>query len=326
MRALTRADGPEIDADPLVEKPRAELRSLDLSVIRALRKEIAAGRPSIVFANGGATLPVAVGASPLGNQTLVYGSIGEPLFWAATPAARRRTGFLMRRADLVLAVSHATRRQIVEVLGVAPDRAEVVHPGVHPRFFDVEADPPVEALRVLFLGSLSAEKDPMAALEAISGALAKGPVHGRFVGGGPLRSDIEDEVARRRMGDHIEVVGPVADVTPHLRWADVLVLTSKSEGLPGVILEAGAAGVPAVAYEVGGIGDVITSGQTGELVERGEVGHLADHLVRLGADRSELARLGRAVRERVQDAFRHDQTIDRYDTLLRRLLDGAERP
>lgn len=319
FRALVRDDGPSVEATPLVDKDRSELGTIDVSVIRALGKTIGSFRPDIVFANGGATLPVSVVATELRRRTLAYGSIGEPLYWARSDRARKRTSFFLRRCDAVFAISRPTRRQLVEGLGVASDRAVVAHPGVGESFFEI-ASTASATMRVLFLGSLSPEKGPLAALTAFERAAERAAMEMRFVGGGPLLDELRGEA-----GDAVTVVGPVPDVREQLAWADVLVLASETEGMPGAVLEAGAAGVPTVAFDVGGVSDVVTNA-TGRLVDRADVDGMADALVELAGDSGARAALGSAVRDVVRSQFTLKASMDRYDDILRALHEGRPLP
>ena len=74
-------------------------------------------------------------------------------------------------------------------------------------------------------------------------------------------------------------------------------LPSLSEGVPRSILEAMALGKPVVASRVGGVAGVVEDGDTGLLVEPGDVGGLADRLRRMIADPGLCARMGRRARE-----------------------------
>ena len=327
LRALVRTEGPSIDAIPLVDKPREALRSIDVQVIRAVSRQIDEFEPDIVFANGGATLPISVGATVRKKRTaLVYGSIGEPLFWARSNAAKRRTGFLMRRCDLITAISCPTRTQIVSGLGVDRERVVVAHSGVADQFFQIEPDPSAGPFRLLFLGSIATEKGPLTALSAFEEASRTTPMRMRFVGAGPLIDDLRAKVEQRSLESVVEIVGSVPDVRPHLGWADGLVLASESEGLPGGVLEAGAAGVPSVAFAVGGVSDVVVHGETGVLVNRADVGALTDGLALLAGDATERDRLAEAVREKVRSEFSLKASLDRYDEVLRALRKGRPIP
>ena len=118
------------------------------------------------------------------------------------------------------------------------------------------------------------------------------------------------------MKGRLELAGSVEDVSEHLEWADVLLLSSRTEGLPAAILEAGAAGVPSVAFDVGGVREAVVDGRTGLVVPAGDTGALMSALRSLADDRSRISEMGAAARRHVEKNFRLEQAIDRYIQLL----------
>jgi glycosyltransferase involved in cell wall biosynthesis len=162
------------------------------------------------------------------------------------------------------------------------------------------------------VGSLSHEKDPELALAALA-LLTEAKL--RFVGDGPLRDELEQIASRLGVSDRVEFTGSVDDVTPHLEWAHVLLLTSRSEGLPGAILEAGAAGIPTVAVDVGGVTEAVSDGVGGFVTER-DPDAIAAALSRLDDDRALLEQLGSQARAETRERFAMDLVIDRYERLL----------
>jgi glycosyltransferase involved in cell wall biosynthesis len=169
----------------------------------------------------------------------------------------------------------------------------------------------------VWIGSLSIEKDPALALDAFAAAAIPGATL-RFVGDGPLRSELE---ARGVPG--VEFVGAVPDVAPHLEWARALVLSSRTEGLPGVVLEALGSGLPVIATAVGGVGDVVIDGATGQLVRPRDVGEMAAAITALSSDRLGRAAMGAAGRSLVAGAYLFTHSFDRYDAVLRGMAKGT---
>jgi glycosyltransferase involved in cell wall biosynthesis len=169
----------------------------------------------------------------------------------------------------------------------------------------------------VWIGSISAEKDPALALDAFAQA-GVGDARLTFVGDGPLRSELE---ARAVPG--VAFVGSVPDVGPYLQAAGGLVLSSKTEGLPGVVLEALAAGVPVIATDVGGVADLVVEGRTGFLVRSGDLDGMVDAVRRLGRDPGGRARMGTAGRELVAGGYLLTHSVDRYDAALRRVVKGT---
>ncbi len=320
FRSLVRGDGPIVGAVPLVDKPRSELGGIDLDVVRALRAAVREHQADLVFANGSATLRYGLTTRLMRRRPkLVYGSIGEPMAWAINPLARLRTATQMRLADLVTAVSSPTRRQIVDGLGLKPTKVVVAPTGVPSSFADIQPEEPTEHLRVLLLGSVTEEKRPGLAIRAVQSVANDHPIKLRIVGRGDLVAPLNEMLSSV---DPIELTGPTEDVAPHLAWADLLLLTSRTEGLPGVVLEAAAAGVPTVAFDVGGVSDVVQEGTTGFLVPRGDEEAFVVALRVATADRAQLRRMGDQARELVLRRYTLGHSFDRYDEVFRSVLAG----
>lgn len=309
------------------EEPRASLEPLrtgsrvdgeakvDLGLALALRRRLRQFRPDVVIANGGATLRYSV-ISRIGiGCKLVYVGIGEPDYWIRSGLSRWVNRLLLRRTDWVLAVSDQTRRGLVELEPAIADRASVAYRGIPDHFFSVRSAKPVGGLRLLMIGSLTSEKDPVRALRVVS---AIPGARLRFVGTGPLLEDLQIETPRLGMEARVEYAGSVEDVIPHLEWAHVLILTSRSEGLPGAVIEAGAAGVPTVAVDVGGIREAVIDQVTGFITGRRD-DDLIDRLMVLHADRERLVRMSEAARAHVRARFNSGVSTETYVRLLERL-------
>lgn len=312
-----------ISAETLTDQ--APQGRLGLRLLWKLRREIASRRPDVVFANGGSTLRyAAIAMAWLRHRPLLaYSSIGEPRYWTRSKRHATWLRALHKRADVVLAVSEVTRQQLITDIGLDPDQIHTAHTGIDPAAFDVPVDAHDGPLRILFLGNLSTEKDPHAALRVAAAASVAADVRLRFVGAGPLRAELEAEVASRGLDGLIEFSGSVQDVRPELQWADVLLLTSRTEGFPGVVTEAAAARVPAVAYAAGGTGETMATGESGILVELGDEAGAAKALVELAGDPERRLRMGEAARALASSRFTLESSVRRYDAVVRDQLQKA---
>ncbi len=125
---------------------------------------------------------------------------------------------------------------------------------------------------------------------------------------------------RRGLTGTVELIGVVADVLPHLQWADVLILTSATEGLPGAVLEAAFAGVPTAGFDVGGVSEAVVDGTTGRLVNRGDIDALSAVLVEMATDRDRTLAMGEEARRLALSRFTLDDAVDRFATVFDRLL------
>lgn len=294
---------------PLTSRHSDDIGKLAPELIRALRTKIRDLRPNVVLVAGPA-LRYGVLASLGLDVKVAYLAIGEPLFWTRAVWRAVLQGVALRRVDRVLAVSERTRQQLLRLEPSLEGRIDVVFTGVPTIPIELSRRDFVHGpLRVLAVGALSREKNPKDALR--SAARVQNCVL-RFVGSGPLVGQMRELAVRLAVDDRVEFVGAVDDVGPHLAWAHVLILSSLTEGLPGVVLEAGMAGVPSVAYDVGGVKEAVLQGVTGILVNPGNVDGLTEALDRLARNRAHLGALGLAAREHVEAHFELESIIDRY--------------
>ncbi len=118
-----------------------------------------------------------------------------------------------------------------------------------------------------------------------------------LVGDGPERANLEATAARLGITDRVVFAGARADVAEVLAALDVMALSSDTEGLPLVLLEAMACGLPVVSTDVGGIRAAL--GEAGRLCDRGDEEALRGALRALRDDPTERTRLGLLGRERV---------------------------
>ncbi|WP_406299294.1 glycosyltransferase family 4 protein [Embleya sp. NBC_00888] len=315
--------------------------------LRELRRR-AAG-VGLVIAHGSTTLD-ACGIALAGTGTpFVYVNIGDPRHWARDPLRRARVGLMLRRAVAIASVSPMGRDVLLRTYRLRPDRVRAIPNGRRPeRFPPPEGDDrakaraelglPADALVLAVVGALAAEKRVALAIEAFalledgerdtaSGAIAEPAATGAaererpsyhllVAGEGPERSSLE-ALAERRSPGRVAFTGNLADLGPVYRAADALVLSSTSEGVPGVLVEAGLSAVPAAATDVGFVRDVVVDGVTGALADVGP--GPGDPRALVAAIRRVLAgrdAMGRAVRERCLERHAMDTVVDAWIALL----------
>lgn len=250
----------------------------------------------VVIAHGSTALP-ACAIACAGVAPFVYRSIGDPAYWSASGLKRRQTTALLGRAQAVVTL-FPSASETLRSRGIRSHLATI------PNAVDAAAFPPVDAAQrtesrrrlglpleapiVVYLGALSGEKRPDRAVEL--GRRRPG-LHVLIVGDGPLRPRLEDEASGL---PNVSVLGPTTTPREVLAAADVVVIPSDTEGIPGVAIEAGLTGVPVVASDVGGISSVVLDGETGYLVPAGDDDALATAVDRAleGWDRLEIAARG----------------------------------
>jgi glycosyltransferase involved in cell wall biosynthesis len=177
---------------------------------------------------------------------------------------------------------------------------------------------------VLSLGALTWEKDPSAHL-AVTGAIAArhpGLVH-VVAGDGPLRQQAEDRARRLGAAARTRFLGSRTDVADVLAASDVVLVASRTEGMPACVIEAGIAGVPVAGYALAGVPEAVADGETGLLVTPGDRAALVDAVERLLLDAPLRARLGAAASARCRELFDIRRVAPLYGEVYRAIAEAA---
>lgn len=174
-------------------------------------------------------------------------------------------------------------------------------------------------VKLISVARLSPQKDPLRALDVIEllDRRQQGEWHLTWVGGGELADEFEEAIRHR--GLPVSWIGERDDVPRLLAEADGLLLTSRWEGLPLVLLEAMRGGLACVAPDVGSCSDAVENGATGFLYSvESSASEIADTLE---LARSDLDRLGDAARRRYEASFTEERLLreifDVYEELIR---------
>jgi len=142
-----------------------------------------------------------------------------------------------------------------------------------------------------------------------------------IAGGGTQRQELEMLVERLGLGRKVRFPGFVPDVKRWMQAADGFVLTSRWEGLPMGILEAGACELPQVATRVSGTCEAMKDGVTGWLANSGDDVELAEAMnLMMATPREERRLMGVRARQRVVEQFSLEAALDRHEALYRELL------
>ncbi|MGB9961592.1 glycosyltransferase family 4 protein [Halobacterium sp. MBLA0001] len=242
-------------------QPTVELLGNEISagVAKFLRNaddfDVVHAHSHLYFSTNLAALKRRLGETPLAitNHGLYSQNAPEWLFDAYLKTVGRWT---FNQADVVFCYTDEDRERVRE-FGV-DSRIEVVPNGVDTERFT--PDGPTSDLIdhdgevVLFVGRLVEGKLPGDAVAAVSRLARNRDVKLFVAGEGALRSELEDE--------HVEFLGqlPYKEMPSVYRSADVLILPSRAEGLPRVVLEAMASGVPVVVSDLEQVAPVVGDG------------------------------------------------------------------
>ena len=210
----------------------------------------------------------------------------------------------IKRSTFVAAVSSFGKSQLFRWCDrTLWSKIHVIHCGVDAAFLAHPHVPIPAAPRLVCIGRLSEQKGHLLLLEAAN-LLAVAGLDFKlvFVGDGPLRSDIEKQIAQYGLQKHIEITGWASSdqVREQLLASRAMVLPSFAEGLPVVIMESLALNRPVISTYVAGIPELVEPGVCGWLVPPGSAEVLAVAMrAALEAPLEKLEEMGKAGAERV---------------------------
>ena len=236
-----------------------------------------------------------------------------------------------RAADAIVANSDDVARDVIANERLDPRKVRVIRNAVAP---PRPQDPGARAAarrswRVgdddVVLGVV-ANFRPQKRLDVLVAALAAAPlpagVRVVFVGDGPCRPAITAQVAAAGIADRVRFTGLVPDARPLMAGFDVLVSSSRAEGLSNSLLEAGAAGLPVVATRAGGSAEVVVHGETGLLVPTDDAPALRAALDVVLGDADLRRRMGAAAAADVERRFGVDRLVRETGELYESLAEA----
>ena len=219
--------------------------------------------------------------------------------------------WVLKRMDHIICVSGANKKRLMN-LGIADRKITVVENAIDPgEFFGCSKYENTGLLRremgftnenkiVVSIGRLSKEKGQALGLKAYAEAVKQVPeARLVFVGSGPDEPKLQRLADELNVGWGIRFVRHRKNVVDYVRLADIVLLSSVTEGLPTVVLEAFVCGKLVIATAVGGTPEIVREGETGVLVAAGDELALSRAIAKYLHDDRTRQRLGANAREYV---------------------------
>lgn len=225
----------------------------------------------------------------------------------------------------VITVSQLQKDRLASMVGIPAEKIHVRHPGI-----DVPEAPPKhparDTIKCLAVGRMLPKKAPLETLEAFANAYRAEPrLRLDYIGEGPLMDVAIKYVQEHDLGEVVHLLGAQpADVTlGYFRASDLYILhsivdpgTGDEEGLPSTILEAMASGIPVVSTLHAGIPEAVAHGETGFLVQEGDVDAMAEYILNLARDADLRAAVGRKGWEVARERYSSDKCAARLREVL----------
>ncbi len=232
----------------------------------------------------------------------------------------------LRHFDAVIAVSEEVRQRLVRS-GVPADAVHLIRNGIDLRPFDTAVPSlrnqtePVDQLQVGWIGRLSREKGPDLFVRAAARVLPEFPGAGFIlIGDGPDRIELEHLLEELGIAAQVRLEGRRTDMPEVYASFDMLVSSSRREGLPMAILEGMAAGRPWVATSVGDVPTVVQNGVTGMVVPPEDLPQLADAILTLLRSKQQREQFGTEARALVEREFSAERMSSEYLRIYSRAL------
>lgn len=310
------------------------LRENTARIEELLRRE----RPDILHINSGgypgaySTLAAALAAQNVGVSHTVYvaNNIAMGYSWRRI-LDRSVDRDVVSAVELFVTGSSFAATALAEVLGLPTTRLRTIPNGIRER--EIVETP--EAVRkrigvpegrpmVAVVANLERRKGHLALFAALAELKSRGIVPMPWVvveGTGPEEAVLREAIVARRLGDDVAFLGREARIFDLMNAADIIVLPSiADEDFPNVVLEAMSLSKPVIASRIAGTPEQIVDGETGVLVESGDIAALADALDSLGGDSMLRGVMGAAGRSRFEGRFTAEHAIMAYRALYAELV------
>jgi glycosyltransferase involved in cell wall biosynthesis len=228
----------------------------------------------------------------------------------------RTMRFLWRHCDRLIFVCQSDLDDVSARKLVRVEQCRVVLNGINPK---IDFFARAHARQQLFIPDTSFVVGTVARLEYskdidlflnTADILRQEKITFRIVGDGPDRQHLLKAIEKLRLVDRVQIYTQAQNGYKFLPAFDLFLMTSRYEGLPYTLLEAGLAGLPVVAIDVGGISEIIQTGISGLLSRERTPAALANAIEYLMNDRSEARFMGAAAQQNIKTEFLEGRMIE----------------
>ncbi len=216
--------------------------------------------------------------------------------------------------DGVVVEGRQMRDYVVGASAKADTGVRIVESGIDLKRFVPSARHAGDGFVIGYIGRMSWEKNPMAFVDLAERLHARFPAASwRMFGQGPMTREVRGRVAASPIGEAIRFEGYLDHPTTGLAQIDVLIVPSKADGRPTVVMEANACGVPVIGAPVGAIPELIEEGRNGFVLSPNEHSRIGDLLAGWMADPAALDRLRATSRLVAEARFDQLKMFDAYE-------------
>lgn len=308
-------------------------RSMDIGALWRLGRLLGSFAPSVINIHDYASSPYAVSANWIaGRAPIVFTAHG--LLYEGFDRLRKRYRFFSKWFSQLTAVSYEVASRHKEFLNWS-DSVPVISNGVPPvepdmnRRNRVRSELGCRDVDHLFLavGNPRPEKGFEDLIDATQILDNDKTLENNFMvavagkmADTPYCRMLKKRAKHRGVEDRCRFIGFRSDMNALYAAADAFVLSSRSEGLPMVVLESMMAGLPVIATRVGGVPDAVR--EHGLLVDPGQPAQIAEAMARLMKEKGLAGRLGKSGKAHAQKMYSVDRMVDEYVACYRGVVNG----
>jgi glycosyltransferase involved in cell wall biosynthesis len=237
--------------------------------------------------------------------------------------------------DAVITTGEHIRRELLQTHKIPAERIVSIPTGAdtgrfHPQPPDLELKKrmglPIDSPVITLVAVLRAQKRHELVIAAAAEIIKVFPqARFLFVGDGPGRDRVEQEIKKARLEDRILMTGYREDIPDILSFTDLGIISSVAEGIPQFLFQIMAMGKPVIATAVGGIPDIVTSGVTGILIPPEDPAALVRALVQTLGDPGSARRLGEEGRRLVEQEYTVEKMAEKVYRVYQQVYERRQR-
>ena len=180
----------------------------------------------------------------------------------------------------------------------------------------IENTVPKDKFIVSYMGRFSEEKCPQKFVDIANKLRDHEDIYFLMLGNGPEYELVKEQISKLNLNHKIYAPGFVEDNKPFLKASNLLIIPSKIEGIPIILMESLSLGVPVIAANVGGIPDVITDSYNGFVCNSGDINCFANSIVRVYSEKNLQTSLKENARSYAKDKLDIASMNSKYKNLF----------
>ncbi len=305
--------------------------AFSVKIVKKIIQLVKETQPDIIQCNGSDTLKYTVTASLFFKKVpLVYRNISIISEWISSKPKKLIYKKMFNRIAYVTSVGDEAMADFIKTYNYPKRRTEVIRRSITVK--DVDRLNLYEELRkdlgihikskiALHIGNFSPEKNHEFLLNIFDELKHEhSDIKLVCVGSGILLEKTKQIAKQKGLSQNIFFLGFRKDIPELLAASDCLVLCSKIEGVPGVVLEAGTQKIPTISTNVGGVSEVLINGQTGFLIEEFNKDEFKEKLIELMYNSKLRKDFGENAYNMISKGFDSEITAKKFESLYQNLI------